>query len=155
MWLSHTVAYKGFLYTNSIPNSTYMPSVLLGFGAGIGYAGIRMDDGTDNNYFEWLLSSDLKGTIKTRSGGGAIATVQGAAMLVPQLYVVRAAKTGTRYSSWGAGVWLSRPNQGALIQQVQASSALTTAAWTPTRFGIVVDMASANATVAIDSLLEL
>jgi hypothetical protein len=152
--LSHTVAYRGFLYRTTITVAGTHPTIIVGFQAGTGFAGLRMDDGTDNNYFEWLLSTDLKGTIRTRTGGGAVATVQGASMVIPQLYGIRAVRTGTLYSSWGATTWLTMPWQGALIQQVQAASALTTASWTPTRMGIVTDMSSANASVLIDAILE-
>jgi hypothetical protein len=154
MRLVHPAAYRGFLYRSTITAAGLHPTIIVGFSAGTGFAGLRMDDGTDNNYFEWLLSTDLKATIKTRVGGGIISTLQGASMVIPQIYGIRGNRTGTFYSSWGANVWITMPWQGALIQQVQAVSALTTASWTPTRMGVVTDMSSANAVVLVDALLE-
>jgi hypothetical protein len=149
MVLSSSGVMRSYLYTSSIPSTSIIPLVNVGWmlGASTGYAGLRMDDGTDNNYFEWLLSGDLKGTVRTRVAGGAVATVQGAAMPLPQMYGVRANRTGTKYTAWGANIFFVMPWQGVLIQGLQTTSATTNATWTPARFGFVFHVQAVNVAV--------
>jgi len=153
MRLSHSAALRAFLYSSTIPSvSIYCICGWITGGAS-SFIGFRADDGSDNNYFEWLLSGDLKGTIRTRVGGGAVATVQGSALPIPMLYGIRAYKNGTLHSSWGAHTYLTIPWQGAPVQALQASSATSTASWTPTRFGILFDIPAANYVGVIDAIL--
>ncbi len=149
-------AERAFLATSTIPSTSVLPIIVLGWvlGSAGSYAGWRLDDGTDNNYFEWVLSGDLKGTVRTRVGGGAVATVSGSAMPLGEMFGLRMNRTGTKYSSWGANLYMMKPNQGALIQTLQATSATTNASWTPSRFGIVFDTAGINV-VSIDALYDL
>jgi hypothetical protein len=89
-----TTDIRAFLYTSTIPGSTLLPVIYCGWslGSATSMIGIRMDDGSDNNYIEWLLSGDLKGTMRTRVGGGAVATVQ-VRLPLPLMYGLRCNRT--------------------------------------------------------------
>lgn len=155
--LSHSASIRAFLYSSTIPSSSILPIINCGWalGGASTFVGLRFDDGSDNNYFEYCLSGDLKATVRTRVGGGSVATVQGAALPYPMIYGMRCNRIGTKYSSWGANVYLTIPGQGMLIQALQAASATTNASWTPTRFGIIFDINAAGYSAAIDAIYDL
>ena len=153
--LTHTGAIRAFLAYNAVPGTTVLPVINCGWvlGGASTFIGLRFDDGSDNNYFEYLLSGDLKATVRTRVGGGAVATVQGAALPLPMMYGIRANRTGTKYSSWGANLFLTLPWQGALLQALQVTSGTTNASWTATRYGVLFDLNATSYTALIDAVL--
>jgi hypothetical protein len=154
MRLFNSGASRSFLYTSTIFTSLLSPIIFCGWQTGVttSFIGLRIDDGTDNNCFEWLLSGDLKATVRTKVGGGAYATVQGSAQVLPFLYGIRGLISGTRYSSFGAATWFCMPGQGAPLFLSQATSATTTASWTPTRYGVYYESADANRAALVDAI---
>lgn len=154
--LSHTGAIRSFLYTTTIPNSSLLPILRCGWllGAASQYVGLRIDDGTDGSYFEWLLSGDLKGTVRSRVGSGSIRTSAGSAMPIPTTYDIRANRTGTKYSSWNANLFFAFPWTGVLIQSLQTSSGIGNVSWTPARWGFVFEITVSGYAAMIDALYD-
>ena len=105
--------------------------------------GIRLDDGTDNNYAEVVLrvSQALPNQwdVETRSriGGGAVAVVNADTLTSPLTYVLQMDIDGTQWTAWGIETVLgSEPAGGAMLKNALVGGAWN---WTPSRAGIIID----------------
>ena len=105
--------------------------------------GIRIDDGSDNNYAEIVLrvSQALPNQwdVETRSriGGGAVAVVNADTLTSPLTYVLQMDVDGTQWTAWGIETELgSEPAGGTMLKNALVGGAWN---WTPTRTGIIID----------------
>ena len=109
--------------------------------------GVRIDDGTDNNYAEIVLrvSQALPNQwdVETRSriGGGAVAVVNADTLTSPLTYVLEMDIDGTQWTAWGIETSLSsEPAGGSMLKNALVGGAWN---WTPTRTGIILDAPAA------------
>ena len=112
-----------------------------------GRIGVRLDDGTDNNYAEVLLDASANNggqvlTFRYRAGGGAVTTVTGSTYPVTQLFTLRllCVWDGANYSVYGYPV-----NEGGDSVNVTAFNT-PAIAWAPAagRVGILLDTTAAS-----------
>jgi len=100
------------------------------------YAGIRFDDGSDNNYIEFALrycaAAQFDLITVTRSGGGAVTTTSRKVIDLPIQCVLRVNLTGTLWSSWNAYAMFYANTHSRFTWTI--ASGLS---WTPSRKGIV------------------
>lgn len=147
---SYTSAFRSFLF-KSAPN-LYAYSILCGFEVGTQtgtYAGVRLDDGTDNNYAEavwWNVWSTTEPNIRVylrqRTGGGTVVETEMTNMrqTMPLTFArLTLAANGTRWSSWFPVVRLD--NQ---YFRLTGSNNGSTASWTPSRAGVIFGAPSAQ-----------
>lgn len=138
-----TAGDRAFLYISSAPTTGRGLLGVFGFSLGTdAFVGLRIDDGSDNNYVEagiygggtskWLMRTYY------RTGGGAVVTTTATdAAIGPLMPQVLLNITGTRWTSWGFNGWLSYPqNQSAFLAQMNLVAGTTGLTWTPTRIGI-------------------
>jgi hypothetical protein len=139
---------RAFLYYRiaSVPTGCKVASVALGLSnntAGI-FCGLRLDDGSDNNYVEVVLylSSTTPDvwTVRRRyrTGGGAVATDDGSAMTIPTAMVLHMHLDGTPYASWDVDALLHTP-MGIGGTMRAGTGQLTGITFAPTRCGLVFD----------------
>lgn len=103
------------------------------------FTGIRLDDGTDNNYVEWGISNSSTGASVRffhyyRTAGGAVTSAETNTAwnfaILPAFMLVGMSVRGTAWSNWDARGLLGTDSL------MQSSSFKTGNTWTPTRFGI-------------------
>jgi hypothetical protein len=139
------VAGRAFLVYDiaAVPTGCKLASVAL-WANTVGVAcGLRIDDGTDNNYAEVVLRvsavNPTQWAVQRRSrvGGGAVTTNNGDAMTIPTAMVLHMHLSGTKWSDWGIDSYLHTPFgiTGTMYKETAARSAT----WTPTRCGLVFD----------------
>ncbi len=105
--------------------------------------GLRMDDGTDNNYVEVifrrfaLVPQTHRQEARYRTGGGAVNTVAGATTFdwPPSLVVLKMEISGTPWSSWS----IRNRQVGPMAETLQIGANTAIVTWTPTRVGILFD----------------
>lgn len=141
--VSFNAAGRGFLYQAVAPSTKYasigLASVTVGFAAGL-----RLDDGSDNNYAEVVLrvsqASPTQWAMQARYrvGGGAVTTADGDAISEPDLYVVRMLTAGAYWGAWGFKPLLYGRHGGAMWKP-NTDLAAGAAAWAPTRAGLIFD----------------
>jgi hypothetical protein len=99
--------------------------------------GLRLDDGTDNNYVECLIivesGVNRSLAVRWRTGGGAVNTSYLAQNVIVEANSIGAWTNGTLWSSWSmsSGFWQLPTGR------YYGSAMSGTMAWTPTRKGIV------------------
>jgi len=107
--------------------------------------GIRLDDGTDNNYAEVVLRVSqampmpTQWDVETRNriGGGAVAVANADTLTSPLTYVLEMDIDGTQWTAWGIETLLSsEPAGGSMFKNALVGGAWN---WTPTRTGIILD----------------
>jgi hypothetical protein len=112
------------------------------------FIGIRMDDGTDNNYFEMLLrhanAAPAQWDIlcRYRLGGGAVTDSPAAGsrplLVYPQPVILYMSVNGTMWSSWTISCMIQGLlNAGASTFWVTSGTPGSNQTWTPTRKGLV------------------
>ena len=133
---------RAFLYQPTIDAENKVASVALKALTQYFWVGVRLDDGTDNNYVELVLQvsqstpTHWQAMGRRRVGGGVIATYAGDTMNVPLNYVLRLVLTGTTWTNWGFVSQLQTPHGiGGIMWK--PNNGPTGLAWTPTRVGLV------------------
>lgn len=136
---------RSFLYQTIISTGYKRAAVSL-LSDTVGFAvGMRLDDGSDNNYVEEVLQVSAANPTnwavqgRARTGGGVVATVAGDDMCVPLGYILDMILFGTRWSAWGARMGLTTAGAfgGVMFKPFTALGGAL--AWTPTRVGLVFD----------------
>lgn len=110
------------------------------------FAGVRWDDGTDNNYVELVIDQTIlvpttfRYLTRWRVGGGVPGTLAGATFSSPVPLVLRLNAGGTKWTNWSLST-LAQGCAGVPYLQYfwQASGAVAGLTWTPSRAGIVFD----------------
>ena len=143
----YTTASRSFLF-RSVPSGVNLFAGLYLMSAASTYVGIRLDDGTDNNYAEIVLRMDASTRvafvqIRYRTGGGVAneinpANMQGNWLLTTQI-AFNLNMWGTQWSSWSFQPVLRSNN--CTIYPTNNVSGLT---WTPSRAGIVIQSGSGS-----------
>ncbi|GAP10624.1 hypothetical protein BECAL_01797 [Bellilinea caldifistulae] len=144
-------SFRAFFYKTPVP-SLYSYSALCGFDVGSGSAdiGIRLDDGTDNNYAEvvWrniysTTDPNIRVHIRMRTGGGTVVETEVTNMrlaYIPAFDRLTLIAFGTRWSSWDPRAAIDNINIRLSGSQVPGSNV----SWTPQRVGIVISCANAQ-----------
>jgi len=151
LYCSFSAANRGFLYQPFVAGaSRFRASVSLRSWSAGDAVGLRLDDGSDNNYAEVVLYLSAAGPstwhvqARYRAGGGAVASVTGPAIYIPNLYVITLYASGTRWTAWGIQANLEGAHAGWMLP-LESDPAAGAASWTPTRAGIIFVHASALA----------
>lgn len=143
----YTSAFRSFLF-KTVSNQ-YAYSILCGFEAGTqsgAYAGVRLDNGTDNNYAEvvwWNVWSTTDPTIRVylrqRTDGGTVVETEmtNFRMTLPPALTrltlaISLAPGGTFWFNWQP-----RARVDNQYFRISGSSNGSTVSWTPTRVGFV------------------
>lgn len=137
---------RSFLYRAGAPTS-YLEAVV-----GIGtltqgfVAGVRIDDGSDNNYVQSGIilvnatTSEFGIRTSYRSGGGAITNSDAAGTwFIPEMLMLQLSISGTKWTSWGIRPLHRRWDGSGLAPQGWKPSISPGLTWTPTRMGIFFD----------------
>lgn len=129
---------KSFLYGSNVSTMWHrfgIASTVSGMAAGL-----RWDDGTDNNYAEIISTVTVAtpGTAKViarkRTGGGAITdAADGAVLYTHETFALRGAAEGTLWSNWSL-----RPLLYGDLGQPSWQPSVTGLTFTPTRAGFVM-----------------
>ncbi len=144
--VSMPVAKRAFLYYNigTIPTGCKLASVgLWTYTVGVA-CGLRLDDGSDNNYVEVVLycsqASPTQWIVQRRYmvGGISAPAVNGDAMTIPTAMLLHMHLSGTKWSSWTVDSLLHTPH-GITGTMYKQTAALSGVRWTPTRCGLVFD----------------
>ena len=118
------------------------------------YTGYRADDGTDNNYIEFVIFRQTTGDrirfySRQRTGGGTVTETEFTHLAMPLLphgTTLRVTFNGTLWSSWSAQF-------DVVCGSITEAGNSTTSSWTPTRFGWVTQFKTSTASRAyIDDL---
>lgn len=104
------------------------------------YLGVRIDDGTDNNYFEvvWLYSETsprgYNAAVRNRVGGGTVSVTQSPHRheVIPTNVGLLVTFGGTKWTNWGIDARV----QSLGVTKFGGAYSLT---WTPQRLGVVVN----------------
>lgn len=141
---------RAFLYYDyaDVPTGCKLASVALGLSSDVAgiFCGLRLDDGSDDNYVEltlYLSSTTPDQWIvrrRYRTGGGGVGTNDGDTMSIPTAMVLHMHLTGTKWSSWDIVSLLHTPFGITGTMYKQGSS--RTATFTPTRCGLIFDNAA-------------
>jgi len=146
------VAERAFLYrTTNLSSWTYvqLTQAVLSVGS---YCGLRWDDGTDNNYIEFVVA--MSQTVPSiwelyarwRTGGGGINTSPAAGsrtqITVPLPLIMSAQISGTLWTNWAVSTMVHGLLMSGLANFWQTSGVPAGLTWTPTRRGIVFNNAS-------------
>lgn len=149
-----TTSQRSFLYSSTIADNAKVAGVYLATTSADLFVGLRLDDGSDDNYKEVVLksavvSSNSYGILEQRSragGGGVSSNTANFEIPTPQQVRIGAAVTGTVWSAWslrplyrglfapGASFWAPNADAGG------------NASWTPTRVGLVFGGGASYAT---------
>jgi hypothetical protein len=130
---------RAFLYRNtgSLPSSDILALVTVASTSANFAVGVRLDDGTDTNYAEWVLklSGGAPQTfyLEKRISGAATAT---AAFILQYPPMLRLQYTGTKWTNWNVTPMLMTPWTYGVTWPVAATVGLT---WTPSRWGLIFD----------------
>lgn len=136
---------RAFLYQGTVATSGVMAAVGLWSPTQNFACGLRMDDGTDDNYAEVVLrvsqASPTQWAVQARyrAGGGVVTTAGGDAISEPDFYRLRMGITGTPWTAWGFYPLLNGPTANMIMWKPITDLAAGGAAWTPTRVGLVFD----------------
>jgi len=137
-------ALRSFMYLPTITTADKYLSLSLGGYSGGLFGGLRLDDGTDNNYFEVRLvvatatPTTWKVQAAQRAGGGAITTADGDEMNIPVAHILRMNLQGTKWSAWGCRPVLHSPiGLSGFMYKPYTDLGAGALNWTPTRVGIV------------------
>jgi hypothetical protein len=111
------------------------------------YAGLRLDDGSDSHYIEFVVYQDSSsdklwyGRSRYYDGSSLTETNMFTIYTRPNPVTIALDNTGTRWSSWGtsAGLIASFDIDGTVI-----GNPFSGASWTPTRGGLVFYTAEAT-----------
>jgi hypothetical protein len=104
--------------------------------------GIRLDDGSDNNYASCILEittgvpSVWQCRVKYRTGGGAINYVNGSSHSSPSPAYVQYGSAGTRWTNWGVSFTIGGSEWGRYLPFYQTSNSPSGLTFTPTREGL-------------------
>jgi len=159
--LTVTTAGRAFLFQDMAATNTYdkLASVALVTNTVGDYVGLRLDDGSDNNYLEVVLycsqASPTQWIVRTRRReAGAVTTQDSDILYSPPGYVLRMYMSGTRWSAWNAYPML-HTNMGFGGNMLKPGVLLggEDLAFTPTRAGVVFvagDIGNANMTGKAD-----
>lgn len=102
------------------------------------YAGIRLDDGTDNNYIEvavrYAAAYQYDWITVIRTGGGAVTTTSRKLIELPTTHILRMHVAGTLWSNWNAYGSIY-PIYSSVRYQATIGTGLS---WTPARKGIII-----------------
>ena len=143
-----------FLYQSLINTTSKRAAVGINTTSAGLLVGVRLDDGSDNNYKEVVLESNVTASRSycqvgaySRTGGGAVSSSLLGEIQIGGLYIVSMAITGTAWSAWSI-----RPQIGMLggrgnnfwIPNADPSGG--NVSWTPTRAGLVFYAGSNYAT---------
>lgn len=125
-----------FYKTNSVSANTKKLFGVYFDASNSSYAGIRLDDGSNNNFVECRIFCATTTTrnfeIRYRSGGGTINTANALIGTNPLYYpIIECQITNTPWSSWGV---IAKFYAGLEYTSYTSVTGLT---WTPTRQGIV------------------
>lgn len=143
----YTSASRSYLY-RSVPGGTNLFAGFYLQSVATTYVGIRLDDGTDNNYAEAVLRMDASSHIafvqmRYRTGGGTVNEIAPANMQGNWLLLTRAHINfnilGTQWTSWGF-----KPNLRTTYGTIYPTNNVSGLTWTPTRAGIVIQSSSFN-----------
>ena len=138
---------RSFLYRTGGLTTTTTRTVKLALntnsvGAFIGH---RLDDGTDTNYIEAVLTyyatNQLAWMTRVRTGGNQPAETVQKLIEMPQWVIVSMWHYGTLWSNWNAMSYLYDGGPGSYI-----ASFITGLTWTASREGIVINHPSGSGT---------
>lgn len=144
----YTTASRSFLF-RSLPSGWSFVAGLVLHGNTNGFVGLRLDDGSDNNYVEVVLRSQgtdrqTSITLRYRTGGGTVTEVTPSNYIGAWLKMTNTAvilnTTGTQWSNWGFQAILQFPYGGVWMN----GSIVSGMTWTPTRAGVVIQASGAN-----------
>lgn len=141
---------RAFLWTPYVTSSaTWLASVALYSAVTDHCAGVRLDDGTDNNYVEAVLKVNSTTPVdwlmqfRRRAGGGLVVATSGNVLTAPLNYVVRLYLSGTLWSSWNVTPLLQVGMGQSGLMPIAGTTGLT---WTPTRAGLIFDASTTAST---------
>ena len=142
----HTAAAKHFAYYGSY--STNVVALLAPARMTQIYSGVRLDDGTDDNYSELLAYTTTSGLMqlvrRTRTGGGtpSISTLFSGQSFLPQFLTLQIGRVSNQYSFFFVGIDTPFPvvvgsatvagtytQKGIVHEQVNAGSDIQSASW--------------------------
>lgn len=130
-------AYRGFLakaVDDTIIGTNSYARIVINTGIN---AGIRIDDGSDDNYYEARVVHSSGGSyvvrLRERSGGGAVTDTDATVYPVASTPILRLQAYGSAGSHRGRAYLVNEVGLGALLC---TGSVIT---WTPARAGLVVD----------------
>lgn len=140
--IGYTSAFRSFLYrTYPSGSSIFFALVNMDTNTTGTYIGIRLDDGTDNNYAEFVIyyynsttEPNWRFYLRQRTGGGTIVETEAVNLrspLLPTFTWLRYQCLGTLWSNW-LPITMS-VNTSGLFRAVNGSYV----SWTPQRVGIV------------------
>jgi len=149
-WYDIRSGNRSFLYRSGSPSAGGSSNGGLVWAGGLGstsvdgFTGIRLDDGTDNNYVESGLTQLSGGNwawqIRHRSGGGTVTKVTSTDNVnVPFVFNHLFWIVGTKWSSWTVYNYIAVPWSSPAILQMKKVSAGANFTFTPSRYGIVID----------------
>lgn len=105
-----------------------------------GYVGLRLDDGSDDNYIEFCLRycaiSQYDWILNQRTGGAAAAITSYKIVEYPIWPIITMSLSGTFWSSWVAQTYLRFNGPGGYV------NGPGTLNWTAARAGIIINHAS-------------
>lgn len=134
---------RAFLYVSSINTGTKKIMVELNTNAQ-DRIGLRLDDGTDNNYVEYYVAVDNASgnkwvtAVRHREGGGTATTVTDRYFDLPIRILLALQITGSPWSSWSVSQqFMSLPGFGARMWGV--ANGISGLSWTPARQGIIYE----------------
>ena len=144
--LTGAVPQRAFLYKNHTPGGTGGTRCVCAMQVLVvnAYWGMRWDDGTDNNYVEAVINmTAITPTtwcyrVNYRTGGGAVNTVNGSAIVVPNQALLEIQLTGALWANWNVSFIVRGFNGlGGHTAFWQTGGVPLGLAWTPTRIGLV------------------
>lgn len=151
---------RAFLYKAATPTDSNLYTIAGLVSIGVGFrCGIRLDDGTDNNYVEVVLYvSQASPTqwieqIRWQTGGGGVNTASGDALPIPHAYILQMSITGVKWTAWYATPLL-RVLWGIGGRMWKPNSGPGPLAWTPTRHGLVFDQGGAAVAAWYRAIVE-
>ncbi len=144
---------RAFLVAPGTPTATrkIIGGVFLHAGTDATYAGLRYDDGTDNNFIELVAGAHLtvvdqmRFLSRIRSGGGAVTETVVYTTDREFLHFLEYSVTGTPWSSWGLRIGIYNP----VLYAAYSTAAVS---FTPSRVGLVFYASDSWQFVAIDAL---
>lgn len=136
-------AARAFLYSTANLQNTRQARVALFCQTVSTLIGLRMDDGTDNNYCEALLRyvaiNQFDWILRTRAGGGAPSITSLRTIELPEWSTVHLWPYGTFWSNWSMQNYLFFDCPGSFVNGVSGFT------WTATRAGITYELPAGGA----------